>query len=151
MLSQNVLFLEGWAQNPEKEDGVQVQWQEVLTTLTTCLSGENSDHSETGCGRIWTEHQGSCLSIYPAEHVLNACISVNFNSLCYCACAVMSNSVPPMDCSPPGSSIHWHSPGETTGVDCLLQGIFPTQEANPGLPLQVDSLPAELPGKLTGT
>ena len=33
MLSQNVLSLEGQAQNPEEEDGVQVQWQEVLTTL----------------------------------------------------------------------------------------------------------------------
>ena len=31
----------------------------------------------------------------------------------------------------------------------LLQGIFPTQELNQGPPaLQVDSLPAELPGKL---
>ena len=30
----------------------------------------------------------------------------------------------------------------------LLQGIFPTQGWNPGLPtLQVDSLPAEPPGK----
>ena len=95
MLSQNVLSLEGQAQNPEEEDGVQVQWQEALTTLTTCLSGENSDHSETGRGRIWTEHQGSCLSICPTEHVLNTCISVNFNSLCYCACAVVSDSLQP--------------------------------------------------------
>ena len=33
----------------------------------------------------------------------------------------------PMDCSPPGSSVHEHSPGKNTGVDChaLLQGIFP--------------------------
>ena len=35
----------------------------------------------------------------------------------------------PMDCSPPGSSVHGDSPGESTGVSChaLLQGIFPTQ------------------------
>ena len=42
------------------------------------------------------------------------------------------------------------SPGKNTGVGChaLLQGIFSTQGLNPGLPaLQVDSLPAELPGK----
>ena len=95
MLSQNVLFPEGRTQNPEEEDGVQVPCQEALTTLTTCLSGENSDHSETGCGRIWTEHQGSCLSICPTEHVLNACISVNFNSLCCCACAGMPDSLQP--------------------------------------------------------
>ena len=65
----------------------------------------------------------------------------------------------PMDCSPPGSSVHeifqasileslWpHGlqptrllcpcdfPGKDTGVGChfLLQGIFPTQGSNPGL------------------
>ena len=42
----------------------------------------------------------------------------------------------PMDCSPPGSSVHGDSPGKNTGVGChtLLQEIFPTQESNPGLP-----------------
>ena len=41
----------------------------------------------------------------------------------------------PMDCSPPGSSVHGDSPGKNTGVDChpLLQGIFPTQGSNPRL------------------
>ena len=40
-----------------------------------------------------------------------------------------------MDCSPPGSSIQGDSLGKNTGVGCraLLQGIFPTQETNPGL------------------
>ena len=42
----------------------------------------------------------------------------------------------PMDCSPPGSSVHGDSPGKNTGVAChaLLQGIFPTQESNPDFP-----------------
>ena len=42
----------------------------------------------------------------------------------------------PMDCSPPGSSVHGDSPGKNTGVGCpaLLQGIFPTERLNPGLP-----------------
>ena len=42
----------------------------------------------------------------------------------------------PMDCSPQGSSAHGESPGKNTGVGChaLLQGIFPTQGSNPGLP-----------------
>ena len=50
--------------------------------------------------------------------------------------SVVSNSLHPVDCSPPGSSVHGDSPGKNTGVDChaLLQGIFPTQESNPGLP-----------------
>ena len=41
----------------------------------------------------------------------------------------------PMDCSPPGSSVHGDSPGKNTGVGyhALLQGIFPTQGSNPGL------------------
>ena len=35
----------------------------------------------------------------------------------------------PIDCSPPGSSVHGIFPGMNTGVGChfLLQGIFPTQ------------------------
>ena len=42
----------------------------------------------------------------------------------------------PVDCSPPGSSVYGDSPGKNTGVGChaLLQGIFPTQVSNPGLP-----------------
>ena len=38
----------------------------------------------------------------------------------------------PMDCSPPGSSVHRNFPGKSTGVGChaLLQGIFPTQGSN---------------------
>ena len=42
----------------------------------------------------------------------------------------------PMDCSPPGSSVHWDFPVKNTAVGChsLLQGIFPNQGSNPGLP-----------------
>jgi len=42
----------------------------------------------------------------------------------------------PMDCSPPGSSVHGDSPDKNTGVGChaLLQEIFPDQGLNPGLP-----------------
>ena len=40
-----------------------------------------------------------------------------------------------LDCSPPGSSDPWDSPGKNIGVGghSLLQGIFPIQEFNPGL------------------
>ena len=43
----------------------------------------------------------------------------------------------PMDCTLPGSSVHGDFPGKNTGVSChaLLQGIFPIQGSNPGLPL----------------
>ena len=42
----------------------------------------------------------------------------------------------PMDYRLPGYSIHGDSPGKNTGVSChaLLEGIFPTQGSNPGLP-----------------
>ena len=46
----------------------------------------------------------------------------------------------PIDCSPPGSSVHgrflcpWNAPGKNTGVSFhVLQGIFPAQRSNPGL------------------
>ena len=59
----------------------------------------------------------------------------------------------PMDCSPPGSSIHGNSSGKNTGVGChaLLKGIFPTQGSNLLLlcllQWQVGSLPLAPPGK----
>ena len=45
--------------------------------------------------------------------------------------SVMSDSLPPHGLYSP-----WDSPGQTTGVGglSLLQGIFPTQGSNPGLP-----------------
>ena len=54
------------------------------------------------------------------------------------------HSCDPMDCSPPGFC-PWDFLGKSTGVGChcLLQGIFPTQESNPGS-LQADSLLTEL-------
>ena len=56
-------------------------------------------------------------------------------------CAVLSHSVEftlcnLVDCSPPGSYVHGDSPGKNTRMGChaFLQGIFPTQGSNPGLP-----------------
>ena len=63
--------------------------------------------------------------------------------------SVMSNSLQPC-----GLYSSWNSPGQNTGVGSLslLQGIFPTQRSNPGLPsLQEDSLPAEPQGKPKNT
>ena len=46
---------------------------------------------------------------------------------------VVSNSLWPVDCSPPGSSCLWNFPGKNTGVGChfLLQGIFPPRNQTP--------------------
>ena len=49
------------------------------------------------------------------------------------SCLTLCN---PMDCSPPGSSVHADSPCKNTkrGCHALLQRIVPTQGSNPGLP-----------------
>ena len=61
--------------------------------------------------------------------------------VCVCVCVCVSRSVTfnslwPHGLQPPDSSAHGDSPGKNTGVGChaLLQGIFPTQGLNPGLP-----------------
>ena len=57
-----------------------------------------------------------------------------------CTVCLVAQSCPPlcdpMNCRLRGSSVQGDSPGKNTGVSChaLLQGIFPTQESNPGLP-----------------
>ena len=72
--------------------------------------------------------QSSVLSLYIFQNktfVSNTvCACVSVTQLCLTLCD-------PMDCSPPGSSVH----GKNTGVGChsLLQGIFLTQELNLGL------------------
>ena len=60
----------------------------------------------------------------------------------------------PVDCSPPGFSVHEDSPGKNTGVGChaLLQRIFLTQGSNPYLLClqhwRATSSPLELSDKL---
>ena len=53
-------------------------------------------------------------------------------------CLVVSDSLrPPWAIAPSsGLFVHGDSPGKNTGVGChaLLQGIFPTQGSNPGIP-----------------
>ena len=61
-----------------------------------------------------------------------------FNGLC--ALCLVAQSCPtlcdPLNYRPPGSFVHGDSPGKNTGAGChaLLQGIFPTQGSNSGLP-----------------
>ena len=59
----------------------------------------------------------------------------------YCAVLCFVSQLYPtlcdlMDCSLPVSSVHEDFPGKNTAVDfhALVQGIFPTQGSNPGLP-----------------
>ena len=54
----------------------------------------------------------------------------------------------PWSVAPPRLLCPWNSPGKNIGVGCysLLQGIFPTQELNPGLQHCRWTLPTELVG-----
>ena len=69
-----------------------------------------------------------------------------FNDLNSSSLHVLAQSCPtlcdPMNCSPPGSSVHGDSPGKNTGVGCrfLLQGSFPTQGSNPYVSLMSPAL-----------
>ena len=51
-------------------------------------------------------------------------------------CSVLSNSLRPHGLQPTRLLCPWNSPGQNTGMGSLslLQGIFPTQGSNPGLP-----------------
>ena len=62
-------------------------------------------------------------------HLSSACVWAKSLQSCLTLCD-------PMDRSLPGSSVHGDSPGRNTRAVChsLLQGIFPTQGSNPGLP-----------------
>ena len=69
----------------------------------------------------------STCHIVPLFHFLSELCLVTRSCLTFCY---------PIDCSPPGSSVHGDPTGKNTGVGChaLLQGIFPIQGSNPGLP-----------------
>ena len=71
------------------------------------------------------------------------CVLCLFAQLCLTLCD-------PMDCGPPGSSVHGDSPGRNTRVGCqaLLQVNLPNPGIEPRSPaLQADSLPSEPPGE----
>ena len=59
------------------------------------------------------------------------------------------DSLRPCGLSPTGLLCPWDSPGKSTGAGChfLLQGIFPTQGLNPGLPHFGQTLRADPLGK----
>ena len=65
----------------------------------------------------------------------NLIVTDHFGSFIFQCFCVFVHPSDPMDCSPPGSSVHGGSPGKNTGVGChaLLQGIFPTQGSNSSL------------------
>ena len=70
-----------------------------------------------------------------SSYYVPVCAGLGQHSRLCCVLSHVPTLCDPMDCSPPGSSVHGDSPGQDTGVGChaLLQGIFPTLGSNPGL------------------
>ena len=86
----------------------------------------------------------NCGVQLPAESLLN--------NVCAQSLSHVQLSVTPMNCSPPGSSVHGiFQTRYWSALPFLLQGIFPTQGSNPHLLCllhwQADSLPLAPPGK----
>ena len=84
--------------------------------------------------------EDSLVVSYKTKHTLTTCI-------CIQSCPTLCNL---MDCSPPGSSVHWDFSGKNIGMGChfLLKGIFPTQGSNPHLlHWQMDSFNTAPPWK----
>ena len=80
-------------------------------------------------------------------------IQVHYIYVCV-SCSIVSDSLRPHRLQPARLLCEWNSLGKNTGVCChfLLQGIVPTQESNPGLPLcRQIFLPSKPPGKPWGS
>ena len=99
-----IFFWDSWAHN---------QGQQLLT--------QKDDESPLHC---------SCAGhIHKTEHHSGSSLCVYAKSLQ--SCLTLCN---PMDCSPPGSSVHGILYARIpVGCYALLQGIFPTQGSNPCL------------------
>ena len=87
--------------------------------------------------------EDSLVLSYKTKHTLTTCV-------CAQSCPTLCHL---MDCSPPGSSVHWDFSGKNIGMGChfILPGIFPTQGSNPHLlhllHWQTDSFTTAPPGK----
>ena len=74
-------------------------------------------------------------SRHRVERILHNCLTGRFVVVVVLVAKLCLTLCDPMDCSPPGPSVHGDSPGKNTGVSChaLLYGIFLTQGSNPHL------------------
>ena len=100
--------------------GLSPSWLQCSLAMPTsgqCCADDRFSSRKMTAGDSWT------AQAWAARIYLGVCAQ-SYLTLC-----------DPMDCRPPGSSVHGDSPGKNTGEGChfLLQGIFPTQELNPRL------------------
>ena len=98
---------------------------ESVYLLEACAAPPHCPIASWSSGNALTDDQGEDLICKWEPQTPPVCLVAQ-------SCLTLCD---PMNCSPPGSSVHGDSPGKNTGVGChaLLQGIFPTQGSNPGL------------------
>ena len=102
-------------------------WNKVFLLFVYCCPVPTLKYKGTCKSHVTTAKTGPCAPFPPDPRP--GCVHANFLHSC-------PTLFDPMDYSTPGSSIHGDSPGKNAGVGChpLLQGIFPTQGSNSGLP-----------------
>ena len=92
-------------------------------------------------------HKHTLLGIHKEGSIFPACVCV-----CVCVCAVVTQSCPtlhPMDCSPPGSSVHGTLHARILQWDAIsfFRGSSQARDQTQYPALQANALPSELPGK----
>ena len=117
----------------------------LCLSLQCCLPFHSCPFSSPIC-ILWTY----IYSLYALYSFYRFILYVCMHAKSLQSCPILCD---PMDCSPPGSSLHGDSPGKDTELGChaLLQGLFLTQGSN-SHPFclrhwQAGSLPPAPPGK----
>ena len=111
----------------------------------TSLAGYSPRVTKSGTRQRLNNNNSSNIGLRSVPHRHSASSFILSSALVFCCimsivlCLVTQSCLTlfdPMDCSPPSSSVHGDSLAKNTKVGChaLLQGIFPTQGLNPGLP-----------------
>ena len=108
----------------------------ILFPLNDCLSqSANVTRSFSQFAKSWKKREGY-TSMLKKKKKMDPCLYLRYYAVLCRVAQSRPTLYEPMDCSPPGSSLHGDSPDKNTGMGChaLLQGIFPTWGSNPDLP-----------------
>ena len=107
--------------------------------LLQCMKVKNESEVAQSCPTLsdpmdWSPPGSSIHGIFQARVLEWGAIAFSIHVLIYCESE--SHSVVSDSLQPHGLYSPWNSPGQNTGMGTcfLLQGIFPTQGSNPGLP-----------------
>ena len=120
--------------------GVWIKWNNKSKTLAQCLAYST-----------WSVMTNNIIinNLFYDNRLVIGILTL-FRCCCCISRSVVSDSFWPHVPWPTRLPCPWNSPSKNPGMGChsLLQGIFPTQGSNLGLPtVQADSLPSEPPGK----